>query len=135
MNCGGNVREAISPLPKCCPMCGGTFKPRDVRQLVCSPCAPMHRRIEAAKSARKRYADAKSRGGGGHNWNRGENATGTIRKPWEWLHGVVDDDCRSTSAKRTILHTLEHLTETGEWPYVDVLAGVGPYTLDECQYA
>ena len=74
----------------------------------------------AANAARLNYKGKRAVG-----WKPAQRDT---RTPWGWMALALDENGQA-SQKRTILHTLEEQTRNGEWPYPDVLAGVGGVAL------
>ena len=122
--CGGPTRTDYAkvcrgPIP--CAWCGKTITPKNGRIKTCPAPADCSRQLRAKcqrESTARRYAARKA-----------GQLPPPQRKPWDWLRKNVDE---RGGLPRKILHTLEQQSESGEWPFYDVLAGVRPSIMDEC---
>lgn len=105
--------------PIACVICGCVFTPKSTQYTTCSDsCRDRNRKNFKAAWNRKRYAKQVA----------DHRATNT--KPWAWLRRSVGDD--GYSHKVNVLDVLERQSADGDWPWHDVLAGVGPSLCDEC---
>ena len=128
--CGGELQAVRKRnLPQvACVICGGLFAPRDAREKACSPeCRRKNRQQSTAIASLRRYRARQAAG-----ITRAQQTTPA--QPWAWLERTFANDSERGGPKRKLLHVLEAQTEAGEWPYYDVLAGVGPSPIDECAF-
>ena len=106
--CGGNLRHFSEPIGEGnCHKCGRTFKKKRGNSKHCDKCV---RKYEKDKPKE------------------------VSKYPWSHLVNVLDSHGRGTGKRRTLIHVLEDKTINGDWPYYDVLAGVGPCNLDDCPW-
>ena len=128
--CGGpTIGARIKRRPEAsCEVCGTMFQPRDSRHTTCSPeCSQKKKLARQAEASLRRYYARKEAG-----LPRAHRATKA--QPWAWLERTLTDDSERGGEKRKVLHVLEQQTKSGDWPYYDVLAGVGPSPIDECAF-